>query len=167
MASWSTHELAVLRDAAHMGPAAASAAIWAACRTRRSPAACQRQASRMGVSTAVRRVCPVCGFTSRKASDFTDGDVCRRCNNRMLADIKRREVELIRSCAEGARRSDYERDLAEARRSYDMYRQQKSRLRDEYGEVAVAIYEKVSNDLSNGRSEQEKSYEDEMQGTLF
>lgn len=163
---WSTHELSVLRDAAHLGPEAASAAIWALCGTRRTAGACQRQASRMGVSTAVRGVCPVCGFTGRRA-DFTPEGVCRACNAKALAERQRREVELVRSCADGSRRAEYERTLDEALRAYDMYRQQKHRLREEYGDRAAEIFEKVSSDLSNGRSDGKKSLEKDLQGTLF
>ena len=167
MPQWSTHELSVLRDSAHLGPEAASAAIWALCGTKRSAGACQRQASRMGVSTAIRRVCPVCGHTSRSPADFTPEGVCRACNAKALAERQRREVELLRSCADGSRRAEYDRTLDEARRAYDMYRQQKHRLREEYGDRAAEIFEKVSSDLSNGRSDSKKSLESDLQGTLF
>lgn len=166
MSSWTTHELDVLRQYAHMGTETVSAAIWHLCGKRRTPSACQRQASRMGISTALRRVCPVCGFTSTRHHDFTNEGICQACNKKALAEKQRVEVELMQSCESGARRDDFERTLEKAEKAYAMYRQQKHRLREEIGEEAAKAYENLSKSLSNRSSDPEK-ISDEEQMKLF
>lgn len=156
---WTTWELDVLRRYAHLGPEACSAAVAEQCGTRRSPAACQRQASRQRISMSRRLKCPACGYQSTRRSDFMADGLCRRCNTRYLSEAQRRETELMRSFADGAGRDEWERDLEEANREYAMYRQQAHRLREEMGKEGFAEYRKVSNRLSNRRSDAEKSFE--------
>lgn len=153
MTPWTTGEIRVLRDCAHMGAAAVSRAILHLTGRERTPNACRKQAQRLGISLAVYCKCPVCGHMSRLKGRFTPDGICKACNSRLLAEKTRADVELLRSCESGRRSIAYQRSYEHYERERNKYRQQKHRLREEIGEDALKLYNKAVAEIEGREGE--------------
>lgn len=128
MIYWTTEEEDVLRENAHLGADAVSAALLRECGTRRSARAVQQYASRINVSLRVKEVCPECGTIGLKLNKRTG--LCPRCTTmqHLLEEIAYNEL-LLRERIEAVGVELF----ADAVRAYNAKRQENSRLCEKFG----------------------------------
>lgn len=111
--TWTTDEMRVMREFAARGAKAVVRQLRSACGTRRTVAAVQKQASRMGVTLIEHYTCSVCGGTFPRRSFNKQRGMCTKCSA-LLYYPKQRGAGEVRAAMPDPER--YARELEAARR---------------------------------------------------
>ena len=151
---WTVEQESILFEYGSLGAQHCARIIAQRFRIYRSAEATQRHAYRIGAPMAIHETCPQCGKVSKKLN--RKSGLCPTCNTRNLwRQAVQEEQEIIKKMLKGG--EEDEATQFEQRR-YAAQRQKNSRLKRSCGDSVG-----LSTEMSNPRSEDTKSFEDDAQ----
>ncbi|NHM14452.1 hypothetical protein [Xiamenia xianingshaonis] len=125
---WTTRQVEVMRDNAHLGVEGVRRALKDACGIERTRDSIKMYASRNRISLRVQTRCPACGAPNVRLNKLTG--LCRRCNYERNIEQQKVYSQMLE---DERRLAEEAEDLDDMRRTYDMMRQRNSRFRRKHG----------------------------------